>query len=67
MTPSEKLIQSRLKESFDLKINIKLWDSIIKYLQSPQYDQDYFENTKCRYVPKISIVKYGEEFLLEFE
>ena len=53
MTPSEKLIQSRLKESFDLKINIKLWDSIIKYLQSPQYDQDYF-------------VKYGEEFLLEF-
>lgn len=46
---------------------MKLWDSIIKYLQSPQYDQDYFENTKIRYVPKICIVKYEEQFLLEFE
>ena len=67
MTPNEKLIQSRLKESFDLKINIKLWESIIKYLQSTQYDQDYFDNTPVRYVPKISVVKYGDEFLLEFE
>lgn len=67
MTPNEKLIQSRLKESFDLKVNMKLWDSIIKYFQSSQYEQDYLENTKIRYVPKISIEKYGEEFLLEFE
>lgn len=37
MTPNEKLIQSRLKESFDLKVSIKLWDSIVKYLQSCQY------------------------------
>jgi hypothetical protein len=45
---------------------MKLWESIIKYLQSPQYGQDYFENTKVRYVPKINVVKYGEEYLLEF-
>lgn len=64
MTPNEKLIQSRLKESFDLKVNIKLWESIIKYLQSTQYDQDYFDNTQARYVPKISVVKYGDEYLL---
>lgn len=64
MTPNEKLIQSRLKESFDLKVNIKLWESIIKYLQSTQYDQDYFDNTQVRYVPKISVVKYGDEYLL---
>ena len=43
---------------------MKLWDSIIKYLQSTQYDQDYYDNTSNRYVPKISVVKYGDEFLL---
>lgn len=67
MTPSEKLINSRLKESFDLKLSSKMWDSIIRYLQSRDYDQDYLENTKTRYVPKISVVKYADENLLEFE
>ena len=61
------MIQSRLKESFDLKVNMKLWDSIIKYLQSSQYDEDFDNNASSRYIPRINVVKYGDEFLLEFE
>ena len=56
MTPSEKLINSRLKESFDLKLSTKLWESIIRYLQSSDYHQDYLEHSKSRYLPKISIM-----------
>lgn len=38
---------------------MKLWESIIKYLQSSQYEQDYCDNTPVRYVPKMTVVKYG--------
>ena len=60
MTPNEKLIQSRLKESFDLKVNMKLWESVIKYLQSPQYSQDYFDHSSLRPLPKINVIKYAD-------
>lgn len=34
MAPTEKLVISRLKESFDIKINSKFWHYILKYLTS---------------------------------
>lgn len=34
MAPTEKLILSRLKESFDIKVHSKLWNYIMKYLSS---------------------------------
>ena len=40
MAPTEKLILSRLKESFDLKVQSKLWHYIIKYLCSSHYEHE---------------------------
>lgn len=37
MAPTEKLILSRLKESFDIKVHSKLWNYIMKYLSSSEY------------------------------
>lgn len=37
MTPGEKLILSRIKESFDIKFHSKFWQSILNYLSSSRY------------------------------
>ena len=43
MTPTEKLVLSRIKESFDLKVNSKLWLQVLKYFQSNLYTHDIME------------------------
>jgi hypothetical protein len=41
MTPGEKLVLSRVKECFDIKVHSKLWQSILTYITSKKYQQDY--------------------------
>ncbi len=37
MTPTEKLILSRIKECFSLKLTAKSWDMVLQHIQHPKY------------------------------
>ena len=41
MTPTDKLILSRIKECFGLKLTPKSWDMILNHLTHPSYVNSY--------------------------
>jgi hypothetical protein len=64
MTPGEKLVLSRVKECFDIKVHSKLWQSILAYLTSKKYQQDYERMFSACNLPKIILEKSNDEHLL---
>lgn len=64
MTPGEKLILSRIKESFDIKLHSKFWQSIVNYLSSNRYQLEYDRGTFGYSLPKIAVSRSSEEALL---
>jgi hypothetical protein len=64
MTPGEKLILSRIKESFDIKLHSKFWQTIINYLSSPKDQSEYEKGIYGFTLPKIIINRNAEEIQL---
>jgi len=61
MTPGEKLILSRIKECFYIKLHSKFWQSILNYIASPKYQLEYDKGVHGYSLPKIVINRTAEE------
>lgn len=61
MTPGEKLILSRIKECFDIKLHSKFWQSILNYIGSSKYQVEYERGSFGFNLPKILLNRTSEE------
>ena len=64
MTPNEKLILSRVKECFDIKVHNKLWQNILTYLSSKKYTFDHDKMSLGNPLPRILLTRASDEYLL---
>lgn len=64
MTPGEKLILSRIKECFYIKLHSKFWQSILNYLGSAKYQSEYDRGVYGFSLPKIVLQRGAEEVQL---
>lgn len=68
MTPTEKIIVSRLKECFALKLTPTSWDMIIKHIEHPKYQkQQNNPNDKHPVLPKLFVKEKAKDPLIGTE
>ncbi|KAL4448784.1 hypothetical protein ABPG74_012873 [Tetrahymena malaccensis] len=63
MTPTDKLILSRIKECFGLKLTPKSWDMILNHLQHPSYIQNYQNGQNGLDLPQLVVQKVNDPLM----
>eukprot|EP00825_Cyclidium_porcatum_P005158 TRINITY_DN1246_c0_g1_i2.p1 TRINITY_DN1246_c0_g1~~TRINITY_DN1246_c0_g1_i2.p1 ORF type:complete len:390 (-),score=46.64 TRINITY_DN1246_c0_g1_i2:116-1285(-) len=68
LTPTEKIILSRIKECFQLKLTQKNWELIVQYIQLPKYqNHSNYPFSKLEYIKVNDFSAGSETFLIKLK